>query len=289
MVRRKRMFFYTLAFLALLSSGCEGNIFWFQEIRTELFKTNIIGIAGETALEPYIEIQYSIKDETKPGYNKTASIWVTPPYVFKNENVYITYKYVEEGSKWGKGPTNFFKLLIRDYEEGGAEFLRIINHSSDKPVEFFLAGAQMGKSRKSNTIVPWVCYKNAPVYFLLYPDKKYTENAYWNGKVTHYFEGDRIGDLIVTEAWTVDEVAALYRAEYAYSNTVQLTLGTTDRLMDYINGIDASRQFRDSIFYGSIQPGEEFRGNERLWLLTALPMFESIYDSGSLPYVEREW
>ena len=294
-MKKQVLFFSFMHICLLVLSNCIGysrdSIELFRETRTGSISTNLIGIVGEDSLEPYIEIQYSIKDEARPGYNKTASIWVTPPYVFKNENVYITYEYVELGNHNDFVPHSYYKYLVRDYEEGGAEYLRIINHSPDKPIEFFLAGTHMGEEQ-FHSIVPQVCYNRTPVYFLLYPDKKYTENIYWNDEVIHYFEGNRTGDLIVTEAWTVDEVAALYRAEYAYSDTMQLTFYNSDyRLMDLVNDkIDTvDRSLRDSIFYSIIQPEEEFRGNERFWLLATPFMFNTRYDEGSLPYVEREW
>jgi hypothetical protein len=67
----------------------------FVETRTVLYKTNIIGITGPAAIqgEEYIEISYSSADDARPGYNKTESIMISPPYIFQNNRVYIFYKF----------------------------------------------------------------------------------------------------------------------------------------------------------------------------------------------------
>jgi hypothetical protein len=250
------------------------------ENRTKLCKTNVIGIVGDAAAEPYIEIRYSTADETNPGHNKTESLMVSPPYLFKNDKVYMTYEYglyVDSGGIYA-----YYEKLLHDYEEGGAEYVRIINHSADKEVEFFIAGAEddftfipslvpdYGYGWEAWGAFPSVRYQRAPVYYLLYPEHKYSHNI-WD----YQGEGDRCGDLILTEAWTVDAVAALYRAEYNRSDTVKLyiwgfddTQSTNYRMVDYTSGLATFGDVhRGRIFYGVIKQGEQLAGSNKLWLL----------------------
>jgi len=248
--------------------------------------TNIIGIVGEASEEPYIEIQYSIADEENPGNNKTASIMVSPPCVFQNDKVYITYEYIVIRDNGHPTKRWYREDLLRDFNEGGAEYLRIINHSDDKPVEFFLAGSMPPNANPNDKYLslPSVHYKKAPIYFLLFPEYKFTKNGYTTDRREdfYYFEGDRCGDLILTSAWTANEVAALYREEYARSNDIRLVLDYEDwRIIDLINGkIAGWESFKGNIFYGTIKPKDEFKGNEKIWILSTRGMFnETLYNS----------
>jgi len=252
-----------------------------RENRTGLIGTNIIGIVGESSDVPYIEIQYSIADENNHGKNITAAEWISPPYVFKNENVYMTYEYFED--KDHQGPLSYVKTLLRDFEEGGAEYLRIINHSQDKPVEFFFAGTQEGLTNNGDLLIPSVWYKNAPIYYLLFPNRKPYQNIIFGG-IIFYFEGDRIGDLIVTEAWSIEEVHALYCAEYARSNEIMLIVDSDYRMIDLVEGkISGWNQYQGNIFHGVIEPGKELLGNEKIWLLaTPGAMFFEVFERGDL-------
>jgi hypothetical protein len=107
----------------------------FIETSTVLYKTNLIGIAGPEAEpgEEYIEIRYSVADDDNPGYNKTDSIMVSPPYVFQNNQVYMQYNIYERRRADGK-VLGYKERLLHDYEEWGAEYLKIFNHSCYKTV-----------------------------------------------------------------------------------------------------------------------------------------------------------
>jgi hypothetical protein len=258
----------------LLSSCIFGNSAIsevFRETRTELIRTNLIGIVGETSSEPYIEIQYSVPDETNSRYNRTESLWISPPYIFKNDSVYMTYEYVEYVDYKTGTFLGYRKTLLRNFNKGGAEYLRIINHSPDKSVEFFIAGAPPTGDPTlfpSITPIPFVQYRRAPIYFLLYPECN-----------TWSFGTNHIGDLVVTEAWSIDEVIALYREEYARSEITQLKIADDDyRMIDMINGIDTHRAYKDAVFYGTIKPKEELRGNDRMWLLATIPIFNNEFE-----------
>jgi hypothetical protein len=282
-VKRLSVYLFLGVFSAVILTGCPlvGN--HFAETRTKLFKTNIIGISGEPSGEPYIEIQYSVADDSNPGYNKTETIMVSPPYIFQNDSVYIKYDYEEWKSSDGDG----FRVELRhNYEEGGAEYLRIINHSADKQVEFFFAGAQdlpetSAEFWKSDSLefpysIPSVRYEKAPIYYLLYPERKPQYDI-----ENFHFVGNTCGNLEVTEPWTVAEITALFRAEYSRSPTIRLIVdldwGADWRMIDLIKGNGKDDYCKSKDFYGVIEPGDQFVGNEKIWLLATPWMFRGDY------------
>jgi hypothetical protein len=177
----------------------------------------------------------------------------------------MTYECGESYDK--AGVYAYYEKLLHDYEEGGAEYFRIINHSADKEVEFFVAGAEDYEW----SILPSVRYQKAPIYYLLYPEHKCPYNF-----EDYYGEGNRCGELILTESWTVDAVASLYRAEYSHSDTTKLYIWNLQNneydnysMADYTNGVVPYREeYRDSIFYGVIKSGKQLAGNNKLWLLS---------------------
>jgi hypothetical protein len=144
---------------------------------SKLYKTNVIGIAGEPSETPYVEITYSADDGN--GKNVTQNMMVSPPYIFGDKKVNVIYDSIVWADKGGI--FGYDLRLKRSYEEGGADYFRIVNHSADKPIEFFLAGAQdvneSDDKLGDRMILPEVYYRHAPIYYLLYPDKKYHKNV----------------------------------------------------------------------------------------------------------------
>jgi hypothetical protein len=70
-------------------------------------------------------------------------------------------------------------------------------------------------SEMVSDVMPTIYYKHAPVYYLLFPERKYMQNLQGNSfdcSETFYFEGNRCGDLKLDQAWSVEEVMALYRS-----------------------------------------------------------------------------
>jgi hypothetical protein len=245
---------------AMLFAGCPADTITrdvFVETRTVLYKTNIIGISG-TPVEDgaeYIEIRYSSAGDASPGYNKTESIMVSPPYLFQNNCVYMQYDFYEDRCPDGE-PTGYYTERMRhDYREGGAEYLQIINHSVDKTVEFFFAGDQdmpktIGEWRtmiiptfENTYFLPSVRYKKASVQYLLFPDRKPKYNPTLWG-IPYNFEGSQCGDIIVVKAWTVDEINELYRAEYNHSDEIKLFVNLDDspseekRMIDIVEVVE---------------------------------------------------
>jgi hypothetical protein len=270
----------------ILFSGCPFEYpptAHFVETRTVLYKTNIIGISGPSAGGgKYIEIRYSAADDEIPGHNNTKSIMVSPPYIFQNNRVYIQYDVYENRISGGK-VTGYNEYIRHDYGEGGAEYLRIINHSTDKTVEFFVAGGQdMPKTvAEYNAIniltfekpvsLPSVRYKKAPVQYLLFPNRKPKYNIAIL-EIPYTFEGIQCGDITVTNPWTVDAVNELYRAEYNHSEETKLFVDDTSeqvRMMDLIK----SGGTPDKAFWGVIKPGETLEGSSKIWLLATPFMF----------------
>ena len=189
----------------------------------------------------------------------------------------MTYEYQETGDR--KGANRFYSVLLQDFTEGGAEYLRIINHSTDKKIEFFFIDTKP-YSFNSLPVLPDIWHKSAPVYYLLYPDRKPPRNILLNDGTTVYFEGDRIGDLTVNQAWSIGSLAALYRQEYARSTEVQLTI-YENRIIDLVEGITPiwGEKYKDKIFYGVLEPGEKLQGSKSIWLL-ALPSVMFTTDFG---------
>jgi hypothetical protein len=295
----KKIVKYTFFFFCcvLLFAGCvfgTGLTKQFLGTRTVLYKTNIIGIAGPSAAEgaEYIEIRHSAADEENPGSNKTESITVSPPYIFQNNRVYMQYDLYE--NYFFGDVTGHEEYMIHNYEEGGAEYLQIINHSADKMVEFFFAGGQdMPETNEGFDTIPFLSfentfylpsirYKKAPVQYLLFPDRKPGYNFVFLG-TPYTFAESSCGDIAVTEPWTVGAVNELYRAEYNRSEAVKLFVNSDDRkygeprrLIDMTEGAgvsDYENKLAGKVFWGSIGPGERLEGSGKIWLLATPLMF----------------
>ncbi|MDR3130235.1 MAG: hypothetical protein LBU18_01675 [Treponema sp.] len=182
---------------------------------------------------------------------------------------YDLYKRVLEWRPPSRDAVGYQQYMRHDYNEGGAEYLRIINHSTDKIVEFFIAGGQdmpdtiegsniYGETFSGSYFLPSVKYKKAPVQYLLFPDRKPKYNFSFY-KDLYTFDGNQCGDITVTEPWTTDMVNNLYRAEYGRSEKIILFVDNKpERMVD---------QFPGKIFWSSIQPEETFQGSDKIWLL----------------------
>jgi hypothetical protein len=245
---------------------------------------NVIGISGPPSEKPYVEIQYN-KDDGN-GNNVLVSEMVSPPFLFGGHKVNILCDSII--SIWGhsnnhsKYKVDGYALVIQhSYGETDSEYLRIINHSANKTIEFFIAGSRdmetSDKDRGCNGLpliktMPAVYYRHAPIYYLLFPDKKYTQNVQGDASNCNdifYFEGNKCGDLVLEKPWSVDEVMNLYRSEYRNSPDIRLDVevnwGDLGRMTEIVNSGKPYIQFKR--FYGTIMPGEELRGNNSLPLL----------------------
>jgi hypothetical protein len=277
----------------ILFSGCPFEYppnYHFIETRTVLYKTNIIGISGPSGGGgKYIEIRYSAADDEIPGRNNTKSIMVSPPYIFQNDRVYIRYNLYEFRQADGT-VISYKENLCHDYEEGGAEYLQIINHSSDKTIEFFFAGGQdmpdtleayktmFPLTFEHTYSLPSVRYKKAPVQYLLFPNRKPRYNFIYETD-SYMYEGNFCGDITIIEPWTVDAVNELYRAEYNRSAEIILFVYNDTggyykpkRMIDMVRGSD--NECAGKVFWGTIKPGETLEGSDQIWLLATPFMFQ---------------
>jgi hypothetical protein len=182
--------------------------------------------------------------------------------------------------RWLGDVVGYEEIIRHDYKEGGAEYLQIINQSTDKEVEFFFAGGQdlpetieefntvnIGYFEKTLSI-PSVQYEKAPVQYLFFPDCKPKYNIV-NIGILYTFEGSSCGDITITDPWTVDAVNELYRAEYNRFNEIKLF---GDDPTEKWRLIDAAKE-GGKFFWGSIKPGECIEGSDKIWLLATPIIF----------------
>jgi len=104
---------------------------------------------------------------------------VSPPFVFGGHLVNIRYDSIV--GYMGDNAISYRLKLLRDHDVNGSEYLRIINHSEDRTIEYFIAGSQDVQVHKGECgldfagVVPNVCYQKAPIYYLLFPEKNILE------------------------------------------------------------------------------------------------------------------
>lgn len=275
---------YSILVLLLCLSSCQD---WaggkYVATVTKKCNYNVIGISGPQSEKPYVEIQYN-KDDGN-GNNVLVSELVSPPFLFGGQKVNILCDSIL--SIWGhsnnhsKYKVDGYELVIQhSYGKTSGEYLRIINHSTDKTIEFFIAGSRDMETETEKgysgfpeiKTMPAVYYRHAPIYYLLYPEKKYTQNVQGypsNCNDIFHFEGNKCGDLVLDKPWSVDEVMNLYRSEYRKSPDIRLDVevnwGDLGRMTEIINSGKPYIQYKR--FYGTIMPGEELKGDNSLPLL----------------------
>lgn len=255
---------------------------------------NLVGISGPYSPEPYIELKYC-KDDGH-GNNITVSEMVTPPILLGGHGVNVPCDSIIEITGNGNNKSKYkvtgdYQLILQhQYEKPGAEYFRIINHSTDKPIEFFIAGTQKMKTEDSGcnglgviNVMPTIYYKHAPIYYLLCPENKYTQNLQGDSfdcNDIFYFAGNRCGEFELKKAWTVDEVMALYQSEYNNSPEIQLYIDTHFRGLGRLNkAIHSNNPYiKYKRFYGVIMPGEELKGNSELPLLATPSLFDDNFN-----------
>lgn len=246
-------------------------------------KYNIIGITGPESTEPYVEVRYC-KDDGH-GNNVIVKEMLCPPILFGGHPVNISCDSIIEITGHGhkdskyKATGNYKILLKHQYGEGEAEYLHIINHSIDKSIEFFVAGSQDMKIKGNGCngwgvidIMPTVYYRHAPIYYLLFPQKKYAQNLLGSSldcNDVFNFEGNRCGDLELNQGWSVDEVMGLYRAEYNNDPEIELYIDTHfDDLGRLNKALHSGNPYvKYKRFYGVIGPGETLTGGSDIPLL----------------------
>ena len=238
-----RLFMSVLAIaVASLLESCYEHEETIESTYCRKCRTNVIGITGASAELPYIVVKHCIANNKETNAKQIDTI--IPPYIIEPHYVNV---YIDSVSN-NYGDNSYTLKIHHDYTEKGAEYLEIENLSDDKTIEFFVAGAQdlyekelYKSSPYIGCNIPLVTYKYSPIYYLLFPEKKYDKDLSINegdhDKI--YFNGNCSGDLILDKAWTVNEVMDLYRAEFNGSKDIQLYYSTYEsnekkRLTDYI-------------------------------------------------------
>jgi len=74
----------------------------------------------------------------------------------------------------------------------------------------------------------------------------------------------------------------LYRAEFSRSETIKLIYYDIHRLIDLAEGnVQGMQEYKNTIFYGIIEPETSLNGNPKLWIL-AIGSFYEYFEAGSL-------
>ena len=274
-----------LSVLPIALAGVIVSCYAYEETTEESYyktcHTNVIGITGPASDKPYVVVKYSTADGKEKNVMHIDTI--TPPFILEPHNVNVHIDSISNNY----GDDSYRLLIQHDYTDKGAECFEIENLSKDKSIEFFVAGSQdMWPSKKEengmNTIIrmPAVVYRHAPIYYLLFPEKKYTKNLVYNDTI-YYFEGNRCGDLTLDKAWTAEEVMALYRAEFVGSKRGQLYYNTWKKLSEvtetyleeYISKDDTPEHVVSIKYYGVIGPNERVGAEDRGMILLAIDYF----------------
>ncbi len=292
--------------ICLLLSACPGTYVEENVVShfTEAYPFNYIGIIGEKSDAAYIEVYYSESDgEMK---NKLVRKWVKPPCIIGGHFTNVVFDSLEIQSQNSFGKENSFSSGRRartDYIAGGSHFLRIINHGAS-PIEYFIAGnhkimaydlnekysrassSSIPPVTTSFSLLPEVLFKNVPIKYLLFPEKKPLDDMYYldysitDGSYTYegridtlHFADNRIGDVTVTKPWSVEELMKLYRAEYHQSIDTLLqikflaeweTYPRLSRLGDKYNGGYISQYEAKPQYYGEILAGDSLQSSDNI-------------------------
>lgn len=286
----------------------------FVKTKKTKLKYNLIGVVGESSGTPYIEVEYS--EDNGNGENKVVKKMLSPPFLIGGHFVNVLYDSMNFISNTQNQILYSYRLLKPNYTKGGSNYLKIKNYSN-KPLEYFIAGTQdvvtisnplnrfnepwlKKKYSADNTcdwhngiqVIPTPFYNKAPIYYLLFPQKKHTTNLFkieligeessnvWKYTCeTFYFSDNKCGDLTLNKEWSVEEVMTLYRAEYKNSNEIKLY---ADYWNAYIygyrlnskNGLPGNWEYArvNKKLYGTIAPNDSLVGNEKIWI-TNTPRF----------------
>lgn len=301
----KRRFFIIAPLLLLLLCGCPSHPVYEELVasKSTVREGNLIGITGENTGEPYVEVEYTVYEN---GKNITKTEMLTPPFTIGANKVSVTYdslNFVVNGNDVSRG----IRIIKPDYNKNGSHYLKITNHS-DKPIEYFIAGTQpilyeqnasieglttndgydLGRFIES-TPVPVFC--DAPIFYLLHPEKRPDKDAYirriskftQHGGVTSAseiiakrikFTGDNCGDIVLTEAWTVEKIMELYRDEYTkkpngkamFMNYNDADPTTNARISELENRFPHNATPKTKL-YGTIAPRQTLQNFGSIWVI----------------------
>jgi hypothetical protein len=283
----------------------------------EKYPFNYIGLVGDSSDSAYIEVYYSEANQNKSNVTTHKWIKL-PAIIGGQETVVTFDSIIKRVTGTGKTRIEPVGREAKiNYSDSRSHYMKIINHGI-KPVEFFIVGNHPIKTYDLNRIyagpfiekgdnhiappttitsdlLPEVFYKGAPIKYLLFPEMKPKTNLFkinkdgvyskdgkeyygYSGIDTLFFENNRIGDLIVNNAWSVSQVVDLYRAEYKGSNDTILTIAycdTKEDIQKYRIYIGAEKYYSEiktnplkPFYYGIIPAGGTIQSSEQIPFIT---------------------
>jgi hypothetical protein len=265
-----------------------------EPVKKVKVKYNIFGITEPDSSKAYIELFYTKLDAS--GNNIVHHEWVKPPYEFGDHLVNIEVQKI-----YMKGHSDLFKYnIFKKYGEGEACYVKIINYSN-KPIEYFIAGTQklhIGDCKFRNlskqqgcdcalgiTYHPRPIYKNAPIYYLLHPEKKtnvsnlqvivgYKDEEYLCSETGISFKGNTVGNIQLNSPFSIEDAMKIYRAEYNSSTDTIMYWEYAFKYQGLRLSNSSSIQDRNSnysnIYYEKILPGGIFKSSKKNPVLNLL-------------------
>lgn len=301
----KKTFFIIAPFLLLFLCACPSYPTFEEFVLTKstVRVSNLIGIMGENAGEPYVEVEYTIYEN---GKNVTKTEMLTPPFTIGANNVLVTYDSLNFVVNRNDMPRGIRKIKP-DYNKNGSHYLKITNHS-DKPIEYFIAGTQPMIYEQKASIdglvindgydlnrfiesTPVPIFSDAPIFYLLHPEKRPLEDAFIR-RITKFtqqegittaseiiakrikFTGNSCGDISLTEAWTVEKTMELYRDEYTqktngkamFMNYNDADPTTNARISELENKFPHNTTPKTKL-YGTIAPQQTLQNSGNIWVI----------------------
>lgn len=281
----------------------------------EPYPFNYVGLISTSDDADSVDVYYSISSGLA---NEMQHIKVKPPVIIGGHFTNVTFDStaIKSGALFRKTEIRALGRRAKiNYSENGSHYLKIVNNGR-YPVEYFIvgnhpikqydlssvwAGAASGSATAPVTqvvdLLPEVFYKGGPVKYLLFPDKKPTQDMYkmntegtagndprklptyyYKSTDTIVFKGSYNGKNLVSTPWSVNQVMALFRAEYRQSNDTILTISYPD----YYNTPQSTRISTGYVkdysgfivnpvkpkYYGIIPSGGEVRSSESVPFIT---------------------
>ena len=283
---------------------------------TEKYPFNYVGIVGEPSDSAYVEVLYADASTNNSNTIAHKWIKLPAIIGGNYSNVLFDsiVKKITGINKTRIEPVG--RIAHIDYSENSSHYMQIINHGS-KSIEYFIVGnhdikmydldklyagayTEAGDTHKTpptsitTDLLPEVFFQGTPVKYLLFPNLKPSKNLYkvykdaiysknnteyygFNGIDTLFFENNRCGDIIVNNAWSIEEVIALYRAEYRNSIDTVLTITYTGKKND---------KYKSRISNGATKYYTEIKnnpGNPNYY--GVIPAGTSISSSEQIPFI----
>ena len=282
----------------------------------EPYPFNYVGLMSTSADADSVDVYYSIESGTakEMQHIKVKPPVIIGGHF---TNVIFDSTAMKSGALFRKTETRSIGRRAKiNYSENGSHYMKIVNNGRYS-VDYFIVGYHPIKQDNLGSVwagaahgsaaapisqvvdmLPEVFYKGGPVKYLLLPNEKRTQDMYkmntegsLSNKTDHYrpyyyykstdtivFKDSYNGKNIVNAPWSVNQVMALFRAEYRQSNDTILTI----RYHDYYNTPQSTRISTGYVkdysgyivnpvkpkYYGIIPSGGEVRSSESIPFIT---------------------